>query len=153
MRFSNLSRKLPPMSRLGMIFLTWRRYLQRNLLPYGITLKQQYVLRQIARQGYLYPADIAEMLFCDRPTATVILDNLEKKNWVRREKDPENRKYIRVFLTEQGQAKVEELKEKPLESFEPFACFSPTEMEQFESLLIKLNSHLKQIELFSDPKE
>jgi DNA-binding MarR family transcriptional regulator len=141
------------MSRLGVAFLTWRRYLQRQLLPYGITLKQQFVLRQLARQGCLYPADIAEMLFCDRPTATVILDNLEKQGWVRREKDPANRKYVQVFLTSQGKSKLEELEEKPKADFDPLACLSPEEVDQLEALLVKLCRHLKQVESASDMEE
>ena len=54
---------LPVMSRLGVIFLTWRRYLENGIRPYGITLKQQYLLRQLSAEGFLYPSDIADKLF------------------------------------------------------------------------------------------
>ncbi|MFN2285956.1 MAG: hypothetical protein ACK2UQ_16200, partial [Anaerolineae bacterium] len=60
-------------ARMATSFLTWRRYLQNFLVPYKITLKQAYVLRQLTKREYLYPSDIASMLYCDRPTATVII--------------------------------------------------------------------------------
>ena len=80
------------MPRLSVAFLTWRRHLQRHLVPFGITLKQVYVLRQLVRREFLYPSKIAEMLFCDRPTATVVIRNLGKQGWVVREKDEQDRR-------------------------------------------------------------
>jgi DNA-binding MarR family transcriptional regulator len=133
------------MSRLGVAFLTWRRYLQKGLAPHGITLKQQYVLRQLAKTDYLYPSDIAVMLFCDRPTASVILDNLEKQGWIRREKDSENRKFLRISITPAGKTKLQELTAIQPLPFDPLACFSEEEIQQFEALLAKLNKHLDPI--------
>jgi DNA-binding MarR family transcriptional regulator len=133
------------MSRLGVAFLTWRRYLQRNLAPYGITLKQHYVLRQLDQNEYLFPSDIAEALFCDRPTATVILDNLEKQGWVRRETDPDNRKYTRISITPGGREKLAELQALPDVDFDPLDPFTEEELREFSRLLTKLNHHLDQI--------
>lgn len=133
------------MARLGVAFLTWRRYLQKGLSPHGITLKQQYVLRQLAKIDYLYPSDIAVMLFSDRPTTSVILDNLEKQGWIRREKDSENRKFLRIAITPAGTAKLQELAALQPVPFDPLACFSEEEIRQFETLLAKLNKHLDPI--------
>ena len=138
------------MSRLGIIFLTWRRYLQKGLVPYDITLKQLYVLRQLSKHEFLYPSDIAEELFCDRPTATVILDNLEKQGWVYREKEVGNRKYTRVLITAAGRQKFNEIQALDRQSFDPMACFTPAELEQFDHLLRKLDQHLEAIKETQD---
>ena len=136
------------MGRLGIAFLTWKRYLQRKLVPYGITLKQAFVLRQLEKRGFLYPSQIARMLFCDRPTATVIVKNMERQGWVERQKDTENQKYVRVSITERGKEKLAEI-QPPLGTAEsssnPLVCFSKEEIEELEKLLIKLNEHLKEI--------
>jgi DNA-binding MarR family transcriptional regulator len=134
------------MARLGTAFLTWRRYLQRGLAPYGITLKQQHLLRELDQVEYLYPSDIAEMLFCDRPTATVVLDNLAKQGWIRRERDPENRKFMRISITPAGRQKLAELSAVQWGDFDPLAAFTDEELQQFDTLLRKLKKHLAQIE-------
>jgi DNA-binding MarR family transcriptional regulator len=129
-------------------FLTWRRYLQGFLIPYKITLKQAYVLRQLTRKEFLYPSQIATMLYCDRPTATVIIRNMHKAGWVQREKDEHNRKFVRISITETGRQKLEELQSSPWANppFDPLACLSEEEAQELERLLDKLNQHFKQIQ-------
>jgi DNA-binding MarR family transcriptional regulator len=144
MSANSSSRKLPTISRLGVVFLTWRRHLQRQLLPYGITLKQEFVLHQLMKEPFLYPADIAEMLFCDRPTATVIIKNLEKQGWVQRRRDPDNQKFIQIILTPAGRAKVNELDQIPADDFDPLECLTREEREQLDSILKKIHVHLEQ---------
>ena len=135
-------------------FLNYKRHLQKEILPYGITLKQFYVLRQLEKIGDLNPSEIAEMLFCDRPTATVLIKNMEKQGWVKRELDPDDSRRLRVSLEPEGQAKMKELARKftnsQKDSFDPLSCFTNREKEQFAKLLEKLNLHLKeQISLHS----
>jgi DNA-binding MarR family transcriptional regulator len=144
----NRMNKLLIMQRLGVAFLTWRRYLQSHLVPYHITLKQVFVLRQLAKGEFLLPSQIAEMLFCDRPTATVIIKNMEKQGWLAQEQDVQDRRQIRVIITEKGRAKLAEI-ELPWaqieSSFDPLACFNEQEAAALDQLLVKLNNHLKQI--------
>ncbi|MFC1715772.1 MarR family winged helix-turn-helix transcriptional regulator [Candidatus Poribacteria bacterium] len=141
------------MGRLTVVHLTWKRHLQRQIVPYGITLKQLYLLRQLARNDYLYPADIAEMLFCDRPTATVVIKNMEKRGWLCRTRDPDNKKRIRVSITNEGRQKRQELQsargDQHLTSFDPLSCFSSDETETLEKLLQRLQEHLSQLRGYS----
>lgn len=143
-------KKWPIMHAIGTAFLTLKRYRQKEVLPYGITLKQFYVLRQLKSKESLYPSEIADMLFCDRPTATVVIKNMEKQGWVKRDMDPDDSRRIKVTLESAGQAKLKEInrgrvdsREKP---FDPFSCFTSREKELFTALLSKLNQHLKQFE-------
>ena len=137
------------MSRLSVAFLTWRRHLQRHLVPFGITLKQVYVLRRLVRREFLYPSKIAEMLFCDRPTATVIIRNMEKQGWVTRRQDDQDRRQVRVMITEQGKDKLGEIARSPWSDlerqFDPLGCFSEHEVAELTRLLAKLNKHLEQL--------
>jgi DNA-binding MarR family transcriptional regulator len=137
------------MKAIGTAFLTWTRYRQKEILPYGITLKQFEVLRQLDRRKTLYPSEIADMLFCDRPTATVVIKNMEKQAWVKRELDRNDSRHINVTLEPAGKDKLNEIVwEQPRfkgKRFEPFSCFTRQEKEQLTRLLAKLNQHLDQL--------
>lgn len=135
--------KLPLMARMGIVFLTWRRYLQRQLLPHDITLKQEFVLHQLEKTPYIYPAEIADMLFCDRPTATVIINNLVKQGWASKRKDPANQKYVQIFLTAAGKDKVAELARMAPVDIDPFGSLTADEKQQLEALLRKVQLHLE----------
>jgi DNA-binding MarR family transcriptional regulator len=134
-------------ARMTIVSLTWKRYLQRVLVPYDITLKQAYVLRELVSRDFLYPAQLANMLFCDRPTATVIVRNMERQGWVAREKDAQNRKYVRLRITEAGKEKLAELAQSLVSEtlFDPLACFSEEEVKELERLFGKLSKHFKKI--------
>ena len=137
------------MRHLSSAFLTWRRHQQRRLLPFGITLKQLYVLRQLSRNDYLYPSQIAEMLFCDRPTATVVIRNMGKQGWVTREKDEQDRRQVRVILTQSGKAKLSQVERAQRDTFggqtDPLSHLTEKEIAELDRLLIKLNKRLRRI--------
>jgi DNA-binding MarR family transcriptional regulator len=142
-----MKNNLAIMPKIGTIFLTWRRFQQKCLNPNKITLKQLYVLSQLSKNEYLYPSQIADMCFCDRPTATVIIKNLEKSGWVRREKDNQNARQIKIFLTPDGLKKVNYIQwDDAIKYFDPLSCFTEEEKDQLNGLLNKLSNHLKQIE-------
>ena len=132
---------------IGQSHLTWRRHLQSGLVKYGITLKQLYLLRQLAKREFLYPTKIAEMLYCDRPTATVVIGNMEKRSWVVRQKDPENRRRVRVQITPAGRDKLEEVitssESASMAKVDPLACFSGNQVTELETLMRTLHEHLK----------
>lgn len=139
----------PLLSKIGIIFLTWRRFLQRDLVPHKITLKQLYVLRQLERKEFLYPSQIADMLFCDRPTATVILKNLNREGWIVKKKDPENARQFRIGITTKGLDKLNSVDEAGASrengEFDPLACFSEEEIIRLDELLTKMSRHMKKI--------
>ena len=138
------------MGQASTVHLKWIRYLQRLFRPHGINLKQFFTLLQLTKREFLYPAEIAEMLFCDRPTATVIIKNMERNGWLTREKDPVNRKRIRVLITSAGREKYLSIPKSIYKvgqtSFDPLACFSAEEKKNLAHLLAKLSKHLDQIE-------
>jgi DNA-binding MarR family transcriptional regulator len=142
-----MSNKLPVMSRLGVVFLTWRRHLEKTTKSHSLTLNQYYILRQLKQKEYLNPSEIAEMLFADRPTATVVIDNLKKYGYVRKERDAKDGKRIRVSITDAGRNQVDEA-EKDMEnrtSFDPLACLSEEEKQILEALLVKMQNHMKNL--------
>ena len=142
-RKKNLHAAIMPL--ISQSHLTWKRYWQAQLVGTGMTLKQNFVLRQLARREFLRPADIAELLFCDRPTASVIVRNLEKHGWVARCKDANNGKQVCVTITPKGRRSLRRVEKRLAEGGphpDPLACFGPAEVERFGELLRRLILHL-----------
>lgn len=138
----HMARQLPLMARLAKVHLTHKRRLQSALQPHGITLKQMYVLRQLLRRGDLNPSVIADELYCDRPTATVIISNMERRGWVRRKADPESKRRVLVELTKDGRRKLEEIRRaSPDDGFDPLDALGAEEREQLEALLVKIQRY------------
>lgn len=131
------------MNRVGIIFLTYRRQLQNSLSEFGITLQQYRILKILARKEFLYPSEIADTLFCDRPTATVIIKNLQKKNWVRRERDQNNGKQIMIRITSDGLIKFRETRRVADRLFNQGKIFSDRELQQLNKLLMKLQNEIQ----------
>ena len=139
----------PVMRLIGESFLMWRRHRLAQLAPHGVTLKQLHVLGALGREPKLSPSRIAEMLFCDRPTATVVLKNMERRGWVQRDRHPEDRRKILVSITKSGKAKLKEVIEAGVFSsggFDPLSCFSPTELARLEKSLRTLRRHLETLQ-------
>lgn len=132
------------MALLAVNHLTWRRFLQQGLQPQGITLKQLYVLHELERHHSLYPMHIAEILFCDRPTASVIIKNMEKQGWIKREKDTKDSRRFLISLTDAGKMKAEETGLNELTNgVDPLGCFSKEEIKQLQNLLERMRDHLE----------
>lgn len=138
------------LEKISAVHLTWKRYIQKELSAYSITPQQIYVLRRLAGNNFLFPAQIARLVFCDRPTATVIIKNMERQGWVAREQDPDNRKRRRVCITSAGRAKLASIPESAYRTskteFDPLACLTEQEQVVLEQLLTKLTEHLRQLQ-------
>ena len=72
-----------------------------------ITREQFGILILLSITGGLYQTQIANMLGKDRPNITRMIDILEKKGLIRREKDENNRRILKVYLTDEGFKKAE----------------------------------------------
>jgi DNA-binding MarR family transcriptional regulator len=134
------------MALIGVSHLTWKRHLQAGLQKHRITLKQAYLLRQLTRREALHPAEIAGLLYCDRPTASVIIGNMVRQGWIAKAKDPRDGRQVRIVLTAEGRAKGAALEASPegrkRPPFDPLACFTEAERKCLAKLLRRLRRHL-----------
>lgn len=94
----------------------------------------------------MLPIEIAEYLHCDRPTASVIIRNLEKKEYIIRVKDVNNAKYHPVSISDKGTEYLELLNASiPPVTVSPFDVLTPEENEQLYQLLTKCCNRTKEI--------
>ncbi|HEY5907330.1 MAG TPA: MarR family transcriptional regulator [Vicinamibacteria bacterium] len=81
-----------------------RRELAGVVEPHGLTLQQYNVLRILRGAGAkgLPTLDIAERMIEQAPGITRLLDRLEKKSLVKRERCPQDRRQVTVVITTSG---------------------------------------------------
>ena len=72
-----------------------------------ITYEQFGILFVLSEKDGLYQRQLAILLNKDRPNITRMLDILEKKGYVTREKAPENKRISKLHITQAGLEKVE----------------------------------------------
>ncbi len=115
-----------------------RRAVGRVLEPYDITVQQYNVLRILRGAGEqgLPTLEIGERMVEHAPGVTRLLDRLEVKGLVRRQRCPEDRRQVLCWLTPAGTELVERLDE-PVDSAdaEAVAMLAPEEQERLLRLL------------------
>ena len=88
-----------------------RRHALRVLEPKGITTQQYNVLRILRGAGSegLPTLTIAERMIERTPGVTRLLDRMEEKGWVTRQRCPEDRRQVLCYATPLGLALLREL--------------------------------------------
>jgi DNA-binding MarR family transcriptional regulator len=89
-----------------------RRAQAERLAPLGLTPAQERALRMITRsEEPLRMTELADHLGIVPRSVTTVVDALEEAGLVRREVDPQNRRAIRLHLTDRGTAVRDEMRE------------------------------------------
>jgi DNA-binding MarR family transcriptional regulator len=127
----------------------WVRFLRFNLLSnkrlqddlerLALTPPQFYVLATIGYAGGLAFGEIGEKMMVTVSNLTGIVDRLEEKGLVARERDAQDRRVVRVALTEKGTKVYRStipLFEKSIAEF--FSPLNKSQQKELASLLRKL---------------
>lgn len=96
---------------LGRAALLKDRVLDGHLEPFGVTAAQFKVLIIVTQYQVDTPAEVCRYLGLDSGSMTRMLDRLEHKGLVRRQRCPTDRRVVRLELTEDGQALADRLPE------------------------------------------
>lgn len=81
----------------------------RAMAAADLTISQFGVLEALLHKGPLCQRDIAAKILKSSGNMTLVIDNLEKRDLVRRERDTTDRRYLTVFLTASGQNLITEV--------------------------------------------
>jgi DNA-binding MarR family transcriptional regulator len=68
----------------------------------SITMAQCHAIVEIGRAGKISLIDLANLLNLDNSTMSRTVNNLVTREYVRRELDPADRRYVNITLTEKG---------------------------------------------------
>lgn len=77
-----------------------------HLADAALTVSQFGVLEALYHLGPLSQAEIAKKILKSTGNITMVIDNLEKRGLVRRERSREDRRYYAVHLTAEGEGTV-----------------------------------------------
>ena len=109
------------------------------VLPDELTVTQFGVLEALHHIGPLCQSELAEKLLKSGGNLTLVVDNLEKAGYVLRERDPADRRYVVVKLTEKGQAFIAALFPKVVANVtREMSVLSSTELADFGRLCKKI---------------
>lgn len=114
-----------------------RRYGEKMLAPYGITQQQYNVLRILrgSRPGGLPTLEIAARMIEKAPGITRLLDRLERKRLVTRERCPGDRRQVICGITPTGLDLLVSLDSAIKRAVEPINRLSQKELKHLVSLL------------------
>ena len=94
---------------LGRAALLKDRIIDTHMEPYGITAAQFKVLIIMAQFDVDTPAELCRHLCIDSGSMTRMLDRLEQKNLLVRQRSEADRRQVRLVLTEEGQGLADQL--------------------------------------------
>lgn len=80
--------------------------LHRRIARNGVTETQFGVLEALFHLGPLCQRELGKKLLKTSGNITLVIDNLEKRGLVRRERDRRDRRYVTVHLTEGGETLI-----------------------------------------------
>jgi len=107
----------------------------RLLAEYGLTESQLGTLEVLYYLGPMCQSDIGNKLLVTDGNMTMVLNNLEKRGLVSRERDGKDRRQITVCLTEKGQQLIGDLFPKHAQNIaDLMSILSPLEQEQLGHL-------------------
>jgi len=81
----------------------------RNLAAADLTVSQFGVLEALFHKGPLCQRDIATKILKSTGNITMVIDNLERRGLVRRERVAEDRRFLTIHLTEAGEQLIAEV--------------------------------------------
>jgi DNA-binding MarR family transcriptional regulator len=84
------------------IHIKTRKFTERKLKQLNMTYPQLGALMALMRKDDITQRELAELLETDTTTAMVLCDSLEKRGWLIRTRDRNDRRVNRLILTEDG---------------------------------------------------
>jgi DNA-binding MarR family transcriptional regulator len=73
-----------------------------NLAVPAVSLSEARALIELASARGIAQGELASVLQLDKSTVSRLAASLERKGWVRRGRDEDNQRYVRLYLTPQG---------------------------------------------------
>ena len=124
---------------LGRAALLKDRIIDTHMEPHGITAAQFKVLIIMAQYGVDTPAELCRHLSLDSGSMTRMLDRLEQKGFLTRQRSEGDRRQVQLTLTEQGQLLADRLPHIGANAMNELAgAVTPDELKTLEYILKKI---------------
>lgn len=115
------------------------RLLERHLVEHGITAAQFKVVLLVSQKLASTPADLVRLLNLDSGAMTRMLDRLEQKELIIRERSSEDRRQVCLTLTDAGRALGLLVPQIAADAINDLTgCLSRPELDELQRLLKKI---------------
>lgn len=114
------------------------------LSDFTITPPQFVALQWLFEEGDMTIGELSNKMYLACSTTTDLVDRMEKNNLVKRVKDPNDRRVVRIHLLEEGERIIEEVIKKRQEYLkEVLKDFSHNEVLFLKENLMKLHHDMR----------
>lgn len=129
---------------IGDVSRAWRYEMNLRLKPFGLNLSMRQVLVQLQRHPEgLMQKDLARKLGIENPTLAKLLDQLEKKDWVRRIASDQDRRCKFSILTPNASAQIRIIEKLSREMrSEMMQGLNPAEIEKCLAVMMRVKQNL-----------
>lgn len=117
---------------------------RKILSNYTITPPQFVALQWLFEHGDMTIGDLSNRMFLAFSTTTDLVDRMENNHLVKRVRDEQDRRVVRIHLLSEGERIIEEVIEKRRHYLNTvLENFSEAEIKQFSTLLAKLHDEMQ----------
>ena len=117
---------------------------RRILSNYTITPPQFIALQWLFEHGDMTIGDLSNRMFLAFSTTTDLVDRMEKNNLVKRVRDEQDRRVVRIHLLSEGERVIEEVIDKRRVYLDAvLSDFDERQVKDFSNLLSKLHLEMK----------
>jgi len=85
---------------------------KRRLAVYGLTPVQQLVMAALWHDEGISAGDLGKKLVLDPATLSGVLDRMAERGWIVKQTDPEDKRLLRLYLTDQAKGLEQKLMEE-----------------------------------------
>jgi DNA-binding MarR family transcriptional regulator len=108
-----------------------------------ITPEQMFIMFRLHEKEGQAQAELADKALNDHPNVTRLLDALEKRDFIARRADPEDRRKSLIFLTEEGQVLMTRLLPLAIEERRRlFRGITQQELDLFEDIMKRVEQNI-----------
>ena len=120
------------------------RYLEVGLRPYDATLIRFNIMSTLFKNGgEMTPSEIAESVFREKNSITAAINTLERQGVVRREPSTDDRRSVKVVITDKGWKEANRLNPIAQElSREALSCIEKDQIEELVNIMRTMRESL-----------
>jgi DNA-binding MarR family transcriptional regulator len=132
------------LTKLRVVFSSAKKHFYEVETRCGVSGAQLWTLIELQENSGLRVSDLAQLLSIRNSTASNMLDKLELRGLIRRERNDKDQRVVRLFLTPEG-SRVVEMAPKPARGVVPDALshIALPMLDRLDASLGELISHLK----------
>jgi DNA-binding MarR family transcriptional regulator len=125
-------------------FEVMTRYLEVELMRYDATFNRFNIMSTLfTNGGEMTPSEIAESVFREKNSITAMINTLERQGVVRREPSSDDRRSVKVVITDKGWNEANRLNPIAQElSREALSCLEKEDVEELVDTMRKIRESL-----------